>query len=198
MKRTRSASHTVEPEILFFAQRAGWEKWLDKNHGTSAGVWLRFARASGSKTSITYPEALEVALCYGWIDALKKSESADYWLQRFTPRKPRSLWSKINREKALALIAAGKMCPAGQREVERAKADGRWDVAYASPRTMEVPADFAQALAAAPRAQSAFEQLDRTNRYAFLFRIHTAKRAETRARRIASFVDMLKRGEKLH
>jgi len=148
--------------------------------------------------SVTYPEALDVALCFGWIDGQKKSDTAATWLQKFTPRSKRSIWSKINREKALALIAGGRMKPAGLQEIERAKADGRWEAAYESQSRAEVPADLQAALDANPKANVFFATLNSQNRYAVLFRIHHAKKAETRARRIKQFVEMLAKGEKLH
>ncbi len=148
--------------------------------------------------SITYDEALEAALAYGWIDGQKRRLDEQWWLQRFTPRGTRSIWSKVNRERALALMAAGTMRATGLAEVERAKRDGRWDAAYDSPKGATVPADLSKALAAEPRAAAFFATLDSRNRYAVLFRIQTAKRAETRARHIARFVEMLAKGEKLY
>lgn len=147
---------------------------------------------------MSYAEALELALCYGWIDGQKKSDGGGYWLQRFTPRSARSIWSKINRDKALALIASGQMQPAGLQEVERAKSDGRWQAAYDSARTAVIPEDLQQALAASPAAQAFFATLNAQNRYAILFRIQTAKKAETRAKRIAAFTQMLSEQKKLH
>ena len=148
--------------------------------------------------SVSYAEALEVALCYGWIDAQKKPESEQAWLQRFTPRRAKSIWSKINREKAAVLIKAGRMKPAGLEQVDLAKKDGRWDAAYDSPRGAGVPEDLQAALNKNARARAFFETLDRANRYAVLFRIQTAKKAETRARRIQEYVEMLARHEKFH
>jgi len=148
--------------------------------------------------SLTYSEALEVALCYGWIDAQKKSESENTWLQKFTPRTKKSIWSRINREKALALIQAGEMKPAGLKAIESAKADGRWDAAYDSPSRATVPPDLQAALDRNARAKDFFATLDGANRYAVLFRIQTAKRADTRAKRIDRFIKMLENKEKLH
>jgi uncharacterized protein YdeI (YjbR/CyaY-like superfamily) len=147
---------------------------------------------------VTYVEALEEALCYGWIDALKRGESEAAWLQRFTPRGARSIWSKINRQKALALIETGQMKPAGLREVERARSDGRWEQAYDGARTAEVPPDLEAALTASPRARQFFETLDGANRYAILWRLQTAKKPDTRASRLAKFVEMLTNSEKIH
>jgi uncharacterized protein YdeI (YjbR/CyaY-like superfamily) len=185
-------------QALSFANEQAWTKWLAKNHAASAGVWMRLAKKASSTKSITYPEALDVALCYGWIDAQKRSDTAETWLQRFTPRGKRSIWSKINREKALALIESGRMQPPGFEEVERAQKDGRWEAAYAGQRTIEVPKDLESALEQNPKAGAFFQTLNSQNRYAVLWRIHTAKKAETRAKRITQFVDMLARGEKFH
>ncbi|HZE07145.1 MAG TPA: YdeI/OmpD-associated family protein, partial [Gemmatimonadaceae bacterium] len=155
-------------------------------------------KKSASKPSVTYAEALEVALCYGWIDAQKQSESETSWLQRFMPRRPRSIWSKINREKALALVSAGRMKPAGLKEIERARQDGRWDAAYDSPSSATVPPDFEKAMKKHPAAKKFFASLNAANRYAILWRIQTAKKPETRARHIEKFIAMLEKGETLH
>ena len=186
------------PSILFFAHQKAWESWLAANHATSAGIWLRLAKKGSPIRSATYAEALEAALCYGWIDAQKQPESEQAWLQRFTPRRNKSIWSKVNREKAAALIKAGRMQPAGLAQIERAKQDGRWDAAYDSPAAAEAPDDLQSALDKNPPARAFFRTLDRANRYAVLWRIQTAKKAETRARRIRQFVEMLERHEKLH
>jgi uncharacterized protein YdeI (YjbR/CyaY-like superfamily) len=181
-----------------FQLQAAWEAWLQKNHRKSSGVWVRLAKKASGIQSTSYGEALEAALCYGWIDAQKKGESDSAWLQRFSPRKPKSIWSKINREKALDLIERGKMKPAGLEQVECAKKDGRWDDAYDSMSGSTVPSDLQAALDRNARAKAFFATLDRANRYAVLFRIQTAKKAETRAMRIQKFVDMLANHEKLH
>jgi uncharacterized protein YdeI (YjbR/CyaY-like superfamily) len=181
-----------------FASRDAWEQWLDREHATSRGVWLQIAKKGAPVGSVSYDEALEVALCYGWIDGQKAAGDETHWLQRFTPRKPRSKWSKINRDRAEALIAQGRMTPAGLREVERAQADGRWDAAYESQSTASIPEDFARELARNPRAEEFFSTLNSANRYAFLYRIHEAKRPETRARRIEKFIAMLNDGKTLH
>jgi uncharacterized protein YdeI (YjbR/CyaY-like superfamily) len=189
----------AELPTLPFATRAAFEAWLAEHHATHAGLWLQIARKGSGLASITYAEAVEAALCYGWIDGQKgRSTDADHWLQRFGPRTPRSRWSQVNREKATALIDAGAMRPAGLREVERAKADGRWDAAYAPPSRAAVPEDLQRALDADDDARRFFATLDGTNRYAILHRIEEAKRPETRARRIAKFVAMLAVGEKLY
>jgi uncharacterized protein YdeI (YjbR/CyaY-like superfamily) len=190
----------VPPELptLSFATPEDWAAWLEEHHADAPGLWLEIAKAASGIPSVTYAEAVEVALCYGWIDGQKARGDELRWRQRFTPRGPRSKWSRINREKAEALIAAGAMRPAGLREVERAKADGRWEAAYDGQRTMGVPDDLRAALDANPTASAAFAELDSANRYAILYRVHDAKRPETRARRIATYVDMLARGERLH
>jgi uncharacterized protein YdeI (YjbR/CyaY-like superfamily) len=183
---------------LDFQDPKAWAAWLAKNHGESAGVWVRMAKKASGLKSVSHSEALEVALCYGWIDGQAKSSDENAWVQKFTPRGKKSIWSKINRAKALALIEAGKMKPAGLAEIERAKKDGRWDAAYDSPRAASVPDDLQAALDGNARAKAFFATLNGQNRYAVLFRIQTAKKAETRARRIRQFVEMLARGEKLH
>jgi uncharacterized protein YdeI (YjbR/CyaY-like superfamily) len=184
--------------VLEFAGGAAWLTWLKRNHASSPGIWIKFAKKGSGRSSITRPEAVDGALCWGWIDGQGKSQDATYWLNKFTPRRSRSIWSKINRDKALALIASGEMAAPGLAEVERAKADGRWDAAYDSPRTSAIPDDFAKALAAKARAAAFFETLNAANRYAILWRLQTAKRPETRAKRIEQFVAMLGRGEKIH
>jgi uncharacterized protein YdeI (YjbR/CyaY-like superfamily) len=188
----------AEPPVRTFRSRAAWAKWLEQHHGDEAGVWLKFAKKGTGVKTVTYAEALEVALCYGWIDGQAKRFDETYYLQRFTPRRARSKWSKINREAATRLIEAGRMQPPGLREVERAKADGRWDAAYDSPSAAAVPDDLEQALRRNKKAQEFFATLSAQNRFAILYRIQDAKRPETRARRIAQFVEMLARGETLH
>ena len=181
-----------------FASQRSWETWLRKHHESSDGVWLLIAKSGADSPTVGYAEALETALCFGWIDGQKKGLDARHWLQRFTPRRARSIWSKSNRAKALALIEQGRMQPAGVREVERAQADGRWDDAYDSPSTATVPPDLQAALDTDANAKAFFDALDGANRYAVLWRVQTAKKAETRAKRIAQFVAMLARHEKLH
>jgi uncharacterized protein YdeI (YjbR/CyaY-like superfamily) len=186
------------PTPSLFKTAKAFETWLDKHGATSDGVWLQIAKAGAPTKSVTYAEAIEVALCHGWIDGQKKPLDAHWWLQRFTPRRARSVWSRINVGKALALIESDRMRPAGHAQIAAAQADGRWQQAYAGARTATVPDDLQAALAADPAALAFFETLDRGNRYAVLWRVETAARPETRARRIAQFVAMLARGEKLH
>ncbi len=187
-----------EALILLFESRESWAAWLSDNHRTNKGLWLRLGKKGSPLRSVSYKEALEVALCYGWIDGQKRPESKDAWLQRFLPRSNKSLWSKINREKALELIASEEMKAAGLEAIETAKQNGRWDAAYDSPSKATVPEDFRNALEANPRAREFFETLNRANRYAVLWRIQTVKRADTRARKIQEFVAMLERREKFH
>lgn len=183
--------------IMLFANQAAWEKWL-ATHGNEAGLWLKIAKKNQGARSVTNAEALDVALCHGWIDGLKRACDEQYFLQRFTPRRPKSLWSKINIAKAEQLLAAKRVATAGLREIEAAKADGRWQAAYDSASNMEVPLELATALANKPKARKFFEQLDQTNRYAFCWRVHTAKKPETKQARVAKFIAMLERGEKIH
>jgi len=185
------------PALRFRSARA-FETWLRKNQSAPEGVWLEIARRGAPEPTVSYAEAIEVALCYGWIDGQKKARDALSWLQRFTPRRPRSIWSKVNRAKAETLIASGRMQPRGQAEIDRAKADGRWDAAYDGARTSEVPADLQAALDAQPRARAFFSTLDAANRYSVLWRVQTAKKPETRAKRIETLVAMLARKEKIH
>jgi uncharacterized protein YdeI (YjbR/CyaY-like superfamily) len=184
--------------IMPFETQQDWEAWLKEHHSEAAGVWLKLAKKGAGIASITYAEALESALCYGWIDGQKASFDDRYWLQKFTPRRPKSIWSRINCEKATALIAQGRMQPAGLRQVELAKADGRWEQAYGSQSKITIPHDFQSELDKNPQAQAFFSTLDSANRYAILFRIETAKRTETRTARIQKFIEMLSKGEKIH
>ncbi len=186
--------------VLGFADSAAWESWLAGQHATSPGVWLKITKKKPGPDAggISYPDALAAALCYGWIDGQKAGLDDDYWLQRFTPRQPGSRWSKINTGKAVELIEAGRMRPAGLREVERARADGRWDAAYAGQRTMAVPPDLELALAGSDAARAFFATLSGVNRYAILYRIADAKRPQTRARRIEKYVAMLAAHETIH
>jgi uncharacterized protein YdeI (YjbR/CyaY-like superfamily) len=184
--------------LFHFEHQQSWEEWLSQNHHETTGVWLRLAKKGSKVRSLTHAEALESALCFGWIDAQKKPESADTWLQRFTPRGKRSIWSKINRQKASALIECGRMKDSGLKEVLRAKEDGRWEQAYDSPRTASIPEDFQAALNKSARAKAFFATLESRNRYAILFRIQTVKKAETRARKIAEFIAMLEKHQKIH
>lgn len=189
---------TVELPILPFASAAAWEAWLECEHARAAGVWLQIAKKDTGIATVTYAEALEVALCFGWIDGQKRGFDATWFLQRFTPRKRGSRWSKINVGHAERLIAAGRMRAAGLAQVEAARADGRWKDAYDGQRSAAVPPDLQAALDANPVAAAFFAALRGANRYAILYRVQDAKRPETRARRIARFVEMLARGETLH
>lgn len=176
---------------LTFASQSKFADWLAKNHETSNGLWLKIAKKDSGISSVTYAEALDIALCYGWIDGQKNSFDEKYFLQKFTPRRPKSIWSKINVEKVERLIESGQMKPAGLKAIEAAKADGRWANAYAGQKNMAVPEDFQKALSKNKKAKAAFESLKSSERYSFLFRIHNAKKAETRERRIKQFVEML-------
>jgi uncharacterized protein YdeI (YjbR/CyaY-like superfamily) len=175
-----------------------WESWLERSHESSPGVWLELAKKGAAVVTVTYAEALDGALCFGWIDGQKAALDERFWLQRFTPRRPRSRWSQINRERADALEREGRMRAAGVAQVERARQDGRWEAAYAGQRTALVPEDLRSALAANPRAGAFFEALDGANRYAILYRIQDARRAQTRAERIARYVAMLAAGKTIH
>lgn len=202
MARTnrKARSQTPEPSelpVLAPASAAAWEAWLAKNHARSRGVLLRIPKKDPAHT-LSYAVALESALAWGWIDSQKRALDASAWLQRFTPRSAQSPWSKINRDKATQLIAEGRMTPPGLREVERAQADGRWARAYAGARTATVPPDLAHALAEIPKARAFFEELDGANRYAILYRVTTAKRPETRERRIQEFVALCAAGKTIH
>ena len=188
----------TELPTIPFASRDAWSAWLEEHHATANGLWLKIARKGSGIDTVSFAEALEVALCYGWIDGQRKRFDGDYYLQKFTPRRPRSRWSKINREKATELIEKGMMRPAGLREVERAKADGGWDAAYDSPSTATVPDDLRRELERDPRAMSFFSTLNSANRYAILYQIQEARRPETRARRIEKYVAMLAEGKKLY
>jgi uncharacterized protein YdeI (YjbR/CyaY-like superfamily) len=191
-KKTRAL-----PEKLF-KDITAWEKWLSTHGQSSPGVWLKLARRDGGMVSVSYQEALEAALCHGWIDGQKKPLDERFWLQRFTPRGPRSIWSRINREKAMRLSRQGRMKPAGLAAIEAANASGRWDSAYESQKAAGVPADLQEALDGNPGAMSFFKTLDSRNRYAVLFRIQSVKKAETRQKKIAAFVAMLGRHEKIY
>lgn len=188
----------LELAPTLFKSAKAFEAWLKKNHATSDGLWLKIAKRGSNEPSVTYPEAVEIALCWGWIDGQKKSLDDQHYLQRFTPRRARSVWSKINVEKVQGLIEAGRMQAPGEAQVEAAKADGRWARAYDGARTSTVPEDLQAALEAEPAAKTFFASINASNRYAILWRIQTAARAETRARRIAQLVGMLARGETIH
>ena len=185
----------IELPTLPFESKKKFAEWLAKNHDKSAGAWLKLAKKATGIPSVTYQEALDVALCYGWIDGQKGSFDDKYFLQKFTPRRPKSIWSKINVEKVERLVASGEMKPSGLKAVESAKQDGRWAAAYASQKNISVPADFQSALEKNKKAKAFFESLTSARRYSFLFRIETAKKAETREKRIIQFVEMLANGE---
>jgi uncharacterized protein YdeI (YjbR/CyaY-like superfamily) len=184
--------------IMAFPSRETWAAWLDEHHTDSAGVWLTLRKKDAGEVGVSYGDAVEVALCYGWIDGQAGKLDDRFWMQRFTPRRPKSAWSRVNRDRALGLIARGEMKPAGLREVERAQTDGRWEAAYEPPSTMTIPDDLQEALASNPAAAAFFATLNSTNRYAILHRIHAAKKPETRTRRIETFVAMLADGKKLY
>ncbi|HZH41681.1 MAG TPA: YdeI/OmpD-associated family protein [Gemmatimonadales bacterium] len=190
--------HNMRPTdypIKLFEDQKAWESWLARHGASKPGLWLRIAKKDSGLRSVNYAEALDVALCHGWIDGQKLPENDRTWLQKFTPRRARSIWSKINCEKTRALIAAGRMRPAGQAEIDRAKADGRWKAAYQPQASTRVPPDLAKALAASPKAKAFFAVLSSRNRFAILFRVTTAKKPETRMRRIKDFVARLAKGE---
>jgi uncharacterized protein YdeI (YjbR/CyaY-like superfamily) len=184
--------------ILLFATPPDFEAWLEENHAGSDGFWLKIAKKGSGEVSISYAEGLELALCFGWIDSQKRGHDEKFFLQRFTPRRPRGRWSRINRDKAEELIAAKAMRPAGMAEVEAARADGRWEVAYEGARTAKVPEDLQRELDANQPAREFFASLDSSNRYAIVYRLNDAKKPETRERRLRKFVAMLERGEKIH
>lgn len=189
---------STELPILTFADKKKWASWLAKQHDKSNGIWLQLAKKATGIPSVTYEEAVDVALCYGWIDGQKKSFDDSYWLQKFTLRGQKSIWSKINTEKAERLIASGEMQPAGMKAVEAARQDGRWDAAYASQKNISIPEDFQTALDKNRKAKASFSTLKSAERYSILFRIQTAKKPETRTKRIQQFVEMLERNEKIH
>jgi uncharacterized protein YdeI (YjbR/CyaY-like superfamily) len=202
-KATKAAPRSTraiasELPIMTFESTGAWAAWLRKHHASSAGIWLRLAKKASGVRSVTYAEAVEAALCWGFIDGQKRAYDAGSWLQKFGPRGARSIWSKINREKAIALIASGAMQPPGLAAVEIAKQNGHWSSAYDGQRSSVVPDDLVAALATNPRAAKFFAGLDSANRYAVLFRLQTAKRAETRVKRLAQFVAMLAKHEKIH
>jgi uncharacterized protein YdeI (YjbR/CyaY-like superfamily) len=184
--------------ILQLASPEEWEAWLDAEHASSDGVWLKFAKKGSGVTTVVYAEALDIALCYGWIDSQVMTLDERFYLQRFTPRRAKSKWSKINVEKIEALTKAGRMRPAGLEQVELAKADGRWDASYPSPANVTEPADLKKALKASPKAAEFYATLNKSNRYAVIYRLEDAKKPETRERRLAKFIGMLERGEKLY
>jgi uncharacterized protein YdeI (YjbR/CyaY-like superfamily) len=185
-------------EIISFESPAKWEEWLSQNHAQSIGIWLRIFKKDAETLSITYAEALDGALCFGWIDSQKAKYDEYSWLQKFTPRRPKSIWSKINTQHAERLIEAGKMKRAGLEEIEAAKRDGRWQQAYESHSNMSIPDDFLERLTDYPKARTFFETLNKTNRYSIAFRLQTAKSVETREKRMQAILEMLSRNEKFH
>jgi uncharacterized protein YdeI (YjbR/CyaY-like superfamily) len=195
MKSGISPAAKRDLPVKRFRSQAAWQKWLQAHHEKSQGVWIEFAKKASGVASVNYKEALEVALCYGWIDGQTASVDETWYRQRFTARRPRSKWSQINRASVERLHAEGRLAPAGIREMEAAQRDGRWAAAYPASRNMTVPPDLEAALAENPRAGHMFEKLDRQNRFAILYRLHDAKRPETRQRRLANFVGLLARGE---
>ena len=188
----------IDLPVLAFASSAEWEAWLAAQPDTSKGVWLKLAEAASGIPSVSKQEAIDGALCHGWIDGQLDKFDADHWLIRFTPRRPNGVWSRINRERALVLIELGRMRPAGLKEIERAKHDGRWEAAYAQQSKATVPDDLQSALDRKPAAKRHFEKLDSHNRYAILYRVQGAKKPETRAQRIEKYVTMLARGETIY
>jgi len=184
--------------VLAFASSPEWDAWLEAQPTTSKGVWLRLAKAASGIESVSKQDAIDAALCHGWIDGQLDKFDADHWLIRFTPRRSKGKWSQANRERALALIKLGRMRPAGMRAIEQAKRDGRWEVAYAPQSKAAVPEDLQSALDHKPAAKRRFEQLDSRNRYAILYRVHDAKKPETRAQRVEKYVTMLGRGETIY
>lgn len=197
-KKPKPAQAALKEPVLAFADQAAWADWLAKNHAEGRGVWVKLFKKGAAAAPMSYAQALEEALIWGYIDSQKKTFDDTAWIQRFTPRGPRSLWSKINCDKVLALIAAGRMQPSGQAEVERAQKDGRWAQAYDPPSRATMHPELEAALAQNPKAAAFFATLNAANRYAVLFRVQTAKKPETRARRIEQLVEMLERHEKLH
>ena len=184
--------------ILSFASPEEWEAWLEQEHATSDGVWIKFAKKGSGVASVVYAEAVEAGLCYGWIDSQALSLDERFYLQKFTPRRARSKWSRVNRDKVEELTRQGRMRPAGLAEVERAKEDGRWEAAYSSPATATVPDDLQRALDANRTAAEFFATLNKSNRFAIVYQLEEAKKPETRTRRLQKFVAMLERGEKLY
>ena len=188
----------AELPVRAFASAAAFERWLRAQHDTSPGIWLQLMKKASGQPGVSYAEALDIALSFGWIDGQTKAHDAHSWLRKFVPRGPRSIWSKINRAKALALIAEKRMQPAGLAQVERAKADGRWAAAYDSASKAKPSLEFAAALSASPRAAAFFATLNGANRYAVLFREKAPKKPETRARKIRELIAMLEQGKKIH
>jgi uncharacterized protein YdeI (YjbR/CyaY-like superfamily) len=188
----------AELNIVECPANADWERWLEDHHATAADAWVKIAKKGSGVTTVRYPEVLDTAICFGWIDAVRRPLDDTYFLQRFTPRAPRSKWSQVNREKVLALTAAGRMRPAGEAQVQAAKADGRWDAAYAPQSRAAIPSDLQAALDAEPTAKEFFSTLKGQQRYAFLYRLHNVKTETGRQRRIANYVELLREGKTLN
>jgi uncharacterized protein YdeI (YjbR/CyaY-like superfamily) len=184
--------------VQSFKTSRQWRDWLARNHGKSGGIWLRIYKKDSGKETVAYAEALDEALCHGWIDGQKKSHDAESFLQKFTPRRPKSFWSKRNREHVARLIREKRMTRAGVKEIDAAKKDGRWGSAYDSPKNMEVPADFLKELKKDRKAESFFTALNKANTYAIAWRLQTARKPQTREKRMRAILEMLARGEKLH
>jgi uncharacterized protein YdeI (YjbR/CyaY-like superfamily) len=187
-----------ELPVLKFKSQAQWEKWLGENHGQPDGVWLKFAKKNSGETTLSFADAIDSAVCYGWIDSQRNGLDEKFYLQKFSPRRAKSVWSKINRERVERLTAEGRMMPAGLAQVEAAKADGRWAAAYAGQATAEVPEDFKEALAKNKNAAEFFDSLSKANKYSFIWRLHHVKRPETRAANIEKYIEMLAKGQKFH
>ncbi len=198
MERDRDIETLANLPLVLFESQQEWEGWLKAHHAQPQGVWLKIAKKGAEVSSVSYADALDGALCYGWIDAQKKPYDDTFWLQKFTPRRPKSVWSKVNTGKAMRLIETGKMTPAGLREVDAAKQDGRWDAAYEPQSNLTIPDDFQAELDKHPKAKEFFDTLNKVNRYAMCYRIATAKKPETRKARIDKFIAMLAQGEKIH
>jgi uncharacterized protein YdeI (YjbR/CyaY-like superfamily) len=187
-----------ELPVMFFGEQQSLENWLENNHDTSPGIRLQIAKKNSGVVTVSYDEALESALCYGWVDSQKEKFDEKMWVQRFTPRGAKSIWSKVNKDKAELLITNGRMKPSGFKAIEVAKKNGQWDKAYESQSIASLPEDFAIELERNVKAKAFYDTLDRQNKYSFLFRIHNAKKPETRAKRIQQFVTMLEKGEKIY
>jgi len=198
VERDRDIETLANLPLVLFESQQEWEGWLKAHHAQPQGVWLKIAKKGAEVSSVSYADALDGALCYGWIDAQKKPYDDTFWLQKFTPRRPKSVWSKVNTGKAMRLIETGKMTPAGLREVDAAKQDGRWDAAYEPQSNLTIPDDFQAELDKHPKAKEFFDTLNKVNRYAMCYRIATAKKPETRKARIDKFIAMLAQGEKIH
>jgi uncharacterized protein YdeI (YjbR/CyaY-like superfamily) len=188
----------AELNIVECRDEAHWERWLHEHHATAADAWVKIAKKGSGVVTVHYPEVLDTAICFGWIDAVRRPLDDTYFLQRFTPRGARSKWSQVNREKALGLTASGRMRPAGQAQVQAAQADGRWEAAYEPQSRASIPDDLQRALDAEPPAREFFATLKGQKRYAFLYRLHNVKTQTARDRRIASYIELLREGKTLN